>query len=269
MSADEDRLRDLLSRSDSDAKTELETVLEARPPLRRVLANLALETAGTRPDPSILIKAGTAEHELPRLDGVDLGPTLGHGGMAIVHLGQQLKLDRAVAVKTLREDRRSPRDVERLLTEARITGRLEHPNIVPIHDIVRGPDGVPRVVLKLIEGDTWAALMRDSDRVKESFSTDAPFEWHLGVLTAVCRALSFAHSRGVIHRDVKPTNVMVGRFGEIYLVDWGIALETDGELGRRVELVGTIAYMAPEQLEADETLLGPWTDTYLLGATLY
>ena len=72
VSADEDRLRDLLSRSDSDAKTELETVLEARPPLRRVLANLALETAGTRPDPSILIKAGTAEHELPRLDGYNL-----------------------------------------------------------------------------------------------------------------------------------------------------------------------------------------------------
>ena len=194
--------------------------------------------------------------------------------MAVVRMGRQLRLDRAVAVKSLRGASRTPAAVARLLREARITGRIEHPNVVPVHDIVRGADGLPQVVLKLIEGHTWTTLMGDAERVRELFGATDLLEWNLGVLMAVARALSFAHSRGVLHRDVKPGNVMVGPFGEVYLVDWGIAHELNDpdnpeDDADAIELSGTSGYMAPEQLEGNDAALGSWTDTYLLGATLF
>jgi hypothetical protein len=202
---------------------------------------------------------------------VEVGRTLGRGGMAEVRLGRQRKLGRAVALKTLRSERRSPEDIERLVREAKIAGRLEHPNIVPVHDLVVGDDGVPQVVLKLIDGDTWGGLMRDEDRLRIAFGVEDLLEWNLGVLMTVCRALSFAHSRGILHRDVKPANVMIGTFGEVYLVDWGVAFELKAEvdLDAAPTIMGTYAYMSPEQVEADPALLGTWTDTYLLGATLH
>jgi len=272
MDPEAERLKQLLAGElDQQDQDEIETRLAARPSLRRKLADLAIEvertqiTRGLRIAPS----PGAAEDE----DGadIDLGPRLGSGGMAVVRLGRQLKLDRSVAVKSLRAEQRSEADVDQLLREARITGRLEHPNIVPVHDIVAADDGTPQVVLKLIEGHTWSELMADGDRVQELFGADDLLEWNLGVLMAVCRALAFAHSRGVLHRDVKPKNVMVGPFGEVYLVDWGIALEL-GEpdsLARGSEFSGTTAYVAPEQLTGQADTLGPWTDTYLLGATLF
>lgn len=223
-----------------------------------------------------MVRGQTLRLDLSGVDlgetGVDVGKTLARGGMAVVHLGEQRKLGRSVAVKTVQSD--DPADFERLLREAKITSRLEHPNIVPVHDIFVDEDGTPQVVLKLIEGDTWAKLMRDEAVVRDRFGAEDLLTWNLDVIIAVCRALSFAHSRGVIHRDVKPANVMVGAFGEVYLLDWGIAHEMDYAstgVGRLVSdtLAGTAAYMAPEQLEGDVALVGPWTDVYLLGATLF
>jgi hypothetical protein len=270
MDGEAGRLKGLLTgqlgRRDQD---ELETELAHRPSLRRQLADLALEADRTQATAIRLVPGSVADE--PASGDVDVGPLLGSGGMALVRLGRQLKLDRSVAVKTLRPDCRSEPDLARLLREARITGRLEHPNIVPVHDIVCADDGTPQVVLKLIEGHTWSELMDDAHRVRELFGADDLLEWNLEVVMAVCRALAFAHSRGVLHRDVKPKNVMVGPFGEIYLVDWGIALELgEADTEETIEdLSGTAGYMAPEQLGGKADKLGPWTDTYLLGATLY
>ncbi len=204
--------------------------------------------------------------------GVDLGPEIARGGMAEVRLGTQRNLGRSVAVKTIAPDRHD--DVSHLLREARLMSRLEHPNILPVHEIFVEEDGTPQVVLKLIEGETWAKLMRDADKVREGYGADDLLEWNLEVLGHVCRAAEFAHSRGVIHRDIKPTNVMVGKFGEVYLLDWGIAQETresDTGVGSLPEshIAGTSGYMAPEQFVGEATSVGPWTDVYLLGATLY
>ena len=274
MDGEESRLRQLLARDlGSEERGELETIIEEKPALRRKLADLALEA-----ETGVLhIGSGPPIGESDDVTGVDpeivdTGRVLGSGGMAVVRMGRQLRLDRAVAVKSLRKAAQTPAAEARLLREARITGRLEHPNVVPIHDIVRGPDGQPQVVLKLIEGHTWTKLMKEAKRVHELFGATDLLEWNLGVLMAVARALSFAHSRNVLHQDVKPGNVMVGPFGEVYLVDWGIAHEMDGPAPDDddfTELSGTSGYMSPEQLMGQNDKFGPWTDTYLLGATLY
>lgn len=273
MEAEADRLRRLLEGDlDEDNRAELETKLADRPSLREQLADMALDAERTRRTTAAVRITSDAWGEDPaELSTVGVGPLLGRGGMAVVHLGQQLKLDRAVALKSLREEYREPDDVSRLLREARITGRLEHPNIVPVHDIVTGPDGLPQVVLKRIEGETWSKLMKNAALVQDRFGADDLLEWNLDVLMAVARALSFAHSRRIIHRDVKPSNVMVGSFGEVYLMDWGIAYDLDGppELEEEGQPSGTTGYMSPEQLGHHDGRLGPWTDTYLLGATLY
>ncbi len=269
---DAERLRQLLEGQleESDARA-LQTKLDRRPELRRMLADMALEAPDAQGQRTIRVQPDVPRPAPLHTESVDVGVTLGQGGMAIVRVGRQLKLDRAVAVKTLRSDRRSSADVEQLLREARITGRLEHPNIVPVHDIVRGSDGAPQVVLKLIEGHTWSDLMSDAEQVRVLFGASDLLEWNLGVLMAVARALSFAHSRGVIHRDVKPSNVMLGAFGEVYLVDWGIARELDdpSQVDAPFEVAGSSGYMAPEQLLGNPSAFGSWTDTYLLGATLY
>jgi len=276
MDRDEARLRELLAgEMDREKQDELESLIAERPSLRRKLADLALDTETAvlqiGSGPPVGEQGGDAGEAALGPDVVDMGRILGRGGMAVVRMGRQLRLDRPVAVKSLRPAARSPAAVAQLLHEARITGRIEHPNVVPVHDIVRGPDGLPQVVLKLIEGHTWARLMGDAERVRELFGATDLLEWNLGVLMSVARALSFAHSRNVLHRDVKPGNVMVGPFGEVYLVDWGIAHEI-GEPGGDEEIAdlsGTSGYMAPEQLRGDSAALGTWTDTYLLGATLY
>ncbi|MEZ4220910.1 MAG: serine/threonine-protein kinase [Polyangiaceae bacterium] len=269
MAQEFDQLRDLLAGELESAEAEeLETKLEARPELRRMLADMAVEAE--RPTAGAVRLQRSPAQPPTHAESSTTGP-LGKGGMAVVLAGRQLKLDRAVAVKTLRADRRSEADVRRLLHEARITGRLEHPNIVPVHDIVRDEDGLPKVVLKLIEGHTWTELIAAPDRVRELFGADDLLEWNLGVLMAVARALSFAHSRHVLHRDVKPSNVMVGAFGEVYLLDWGIALDLDAPSNEDggLDLAGTTGYMAPEQVLGIRDQLGTWTDTYLLAATLY
>lgn len=205
--------------------------------------------------------------------GVELESTLARGGEAVVHQGTQRKLGRKVAVKTTTGGHE--RDRARLLREARLMGRLEHPNILPVHDIFVDDAGEPQVVLKLVEGETWSKLMGQAEQVRERYGAEDLLEWNLEVLDKVCRALSFAHSHGVIHRDVKPSNIMVGAFGEVYLLDWGIALELKGadtDVGGEAPLgatVGTMAYMSPEQLAGEADALGPWTDVYLLGATLF
>ncbi|MCB9745088.1 MAG: serine/threonine protein kinase [Alphaproteobacteria bacterium] len=204
--------------------------------------------------------------------GVTLKGTLGQGGMAIVHLGLQESVDREVAVKTLREDPGDAKARFHLLREAWITGGLEHPNIVPVHDVREGEGGAPQILLKRIQGDSWAELLTDPVKLDPYLQGAEPLNWHVRTLVAVCNAVDFAHSRGVLHRDIKPENVMVGAFGEVTLLDWGVAARMNAE-GRvpppkgRGHIVGTPAYLAPEMVGRQPHV--PATDVYLLGAVLH
>jgi eukaryotic-like serine/threonine-protein kinase len=218
---------------------------------------------------------------LPRLladDGSTGGPqfrvgeVLGAGGMGVVRAAEQLSLAREVAVKGLRDDIDDP-DVEaQLLREARVTGALEHPNIVPVHLIGRDERDKPIIAMKRIEGTSWADALAG-----RPFAGDPEgLARQLGVLVQVTRALSFAHARGVLHRDLKPENVMIGEFGEVYVVDWGIALALRPGAVRGLplasdvaEIGGTPAYMAPEMAAVDGSNMTVRTDVYLLGAVLY
>lgn len=206
----------------------------------------------------------------------EIGEIIGEGGMGVVRLATQTVLGRQVAVKSPRSEAPSERELHSLLQEAWITGSLEHPNIVPIHDVTVDSDGRPHIVLKRVSGTTWNELMRHPDTVRERFGVADVLEWHLRVLLQICNAVHFAHSQGIIHRDLKPENVMVGEFGEVYVLDWGIALSLEDDPSGRLapvseatRMAGTPAYMAPEMLGGSPPRLGPRTDVYLLGAMLY
>jgi len=201
-----------------------------------------------------------------------IGATIGEGGMGIVRLAEQRSLEREVAVKTLRGSTEDHRAVTALVREARVTGALEHPNVIPVHALGRDADGRPMIVMKRVEGRSWReALHEDGGAV--SGDTLAR---HLRILVQVANAVHFAHDRGILHRDLKPDNVMLGEFGEVYVVDWGIAVALRGDvlsdmpLARDVRHVaGTPQYMAPEMAAGAGDELGPQSDVYLLGAILH
>jgi serine/threonine-protein kinase len=202
--------------------------------------------------------------------------TLGEGGFGLVRLATQVSLGRKVAVKCLREGAASSEGAVQLLREAWITGALEHPNVVPVHDLGVDAEGAPYIILKRIEGREWTTFLADGEAVRARFGAVDPLEWNLRTLMQVCSAVHFAHSRGIVHRDLKPDNVMIGAFGEVCLLDWGIAVSTrDDGTGRfplaaeATELAGTPAYMAPEMLGEAPSRITERTDVYLLGAMLF
>jgi serine/threonine-protein kinase len=146
---------------------------------------------------------------------------------------------------------------------------------LPIYDISREGDE-PRIVLKRIEGLEWSRLMHRADVIRDEFAVGDALDWNLGILMQVCNAVHFAHSRRFVHRDLKPDNIMVGEFGEVYVMDWGLAVCTEDDgTGRfplardATDLAGTPQYMAPEMLGGKISQISPRTDVYLLGAVLY
>lgn len=189
---------------------------------------------------------------------------LGEGGMGLVELAYQRTLEREVAVKRLHDPSEGG---FMLLDEARINGSLEHPNIVPVHAVGLDQELGPLVVLKRVQGVSWKEeLAKDRDKLP----SDAQLlEKHLRILMQVCNALHYAHSHKVVHRDVKPENVMLGEYGEVYLLDWGIALRMDQLHDGVSSVAGTALYMAPEMVRGELDEIEPRTDVYLLGATLH
>jgi hypothetical protein len=207
-------------------------------------------------------------------DALLLEEAIGHGGMGVVYLAIQQSLGRRVAVKQLRPEHVNDYATLKLLREAWVTGSLEHPNIVPIHDVRIGEGGQPQIVLKRIDGVPWSDVIGDAWAVSERFGVQDLLEHNLDVLMQISSAVHFAHSRGVVHRDLKPANVMIGVHGEVYLLDWGVAVSLREDPLQRLplakdslEIAGTPGYLAPEQLRAEE--VDERTDVYLLGAILH
>ncbi len=214
---------------------------------------------------------GTSVNRFFPTSEIQLAEVIGEGGMGVVHRGVQASVGREVAIKTVVR----PQDAGALLQEAYITGQLEHPNVMPIHDIVIETSGRPLVVLKHIEGRVWRETVSKPADMAIGAEGEGSIEWHVKVLIQVCQALRFAHSRGIVHRDIKPSNIMIGTFDEVYLMDWGVAMALDSNnerlknIGTSPSLAGSPAYMAPEQFEGDPAKIGAHTDVYLVGASLY
>lgn len=201
---------------------------------------------------------------------------IAEGGMGRVLLAEQGGLRRDVAVKTLRDEFVDEDFARRLTREARITGLVQHPNIVPVYALQSDERGAPMMVMKNIEGVSWRTIIRDPAHPLVESERATILDWHLRVFMNVCDAVSFAHSRGVLHLDIKPDNVMVGAFHDVYLVDWGVACSTLEEhrgflplVDETTEILGTPAYLAPEMVDPKLAALGTHTDVFLLGATLY
>ena len=189
---------------------------------------------------------------------------IGQGGVGVVYTARQASIDRTVAIKMLREEYRARNEhQEKFLAEAILTGELDHPNIVPIYDLGRNNQGELFYSMKNVIGTPW-------DRVINQKSTRE----NIDILLKVADAVAFAHSRSVVHRDLKPENVMLGSFGEVLVMDWGIAVATEGfrrtsSILRSQAMGGTPAYMAPELATGPMNAIGPAADVYLLGAILF
>ena len=235
-------------------------------------------TALASPDTAPAVGPRTVDaRDLPRIattkgDGVEtsdltIDGVLGEGGMGVVESAHQRSLQREVAVKRAREQG-PPERFAALLTEAVFTGYLEHPSIVPVHALGRDEAGRPVMVMKKIEGVTLDEIVRDHGHAAFARAGGDRLGFFLDLARRLADALAFAHSRGVVHRDLKPANVMLGRFGEAYLLDWGIAMRI-GERLAPDAIAGSLAYMAPEMLRPASGEIGARTDVYLLGATLH
>jgi len=258
---------------------------------RRLASTLPADMMPTqtwRPLDSNLMQAppssGTVELEGRKLPGVTIadgaGPAgdgdlvieylIGAGGLGVVDAAVQSCLQRTVAVKRVRPERRSADANTRLRREAYLMGQLEHPAIPPVHLLGSTPEGNDLLVMKRITGIGWDALLEEEFAGFDDGQLDtAAIRKHLAILIRIGEALGFAHSRSIIHRDVKPDNVVVGEFGEIYLIDWGIAAQLSEEHSFEARgFAGTPCYAAPEML-ARVPKLDVRSDVYLLGATLY
>jgi eukaryotic-like serine/threonine-protein kinase len=208
------------------------------------------------------------------LDGLGMraryrdGGLLGQGGMAVVTLAYDKLLNRQVALKALPPGPHVARSSGRLLEEARITGLLDHPGIVPVYD-VGGDDGcVSFYTMRVVALPTFSEQLLQSSESRHDQAVAA--------LRQVCLTVHFAHDRGVIHRDLKPDNILLGEYGEVYVVDWGMAQVIDETLGLNRSphepqgfIVGTLRYMSPEQARGDHGEVDVRSDIFALGGLLY
>jgi serine/threonine-protein kinase len=293
--ADVDKLlQRKLAKHGGDAKVGLAEVTTDQ--VRQSLAGVedadvrqSLAGASTPPQGPVLpstiayVPAASERYTLTRLHAT--------GGIGRVWLARDASLGRDVALKELRRERAAhPAVVARFLREAQVTGQLEHPGVVPVYEVGRRPDDQPFYTMRFVRGRTLAEAVA-AYHGRRGRGAAGPLELRelLTAFVGVCQAVAYAHSRGVLHRDLKPQNVVLGDYGEVIVLDWGLAKvtgESEGEPaadrapvalageGSREETVagqvlGTPAYMAPEQAEGRLDLLDARTDVYGLGAVLY
>ena len=238
------------------------------------------DLAGTR-RPSLVASMGGAAAPVP--ERYEEGHVLGEGGMGVVVQANDRDLARSVAVKRLQPRATSPEHLGRFLREAQVTAQLEHPGVLPVHDVGVDEQGRFFYVMRLVRGDE--TLRRVIDRLRagdEATLREFSSERRVRVILKLAEILAYAHSKGVVHRDVKPENIMLGSFGEVYLVDWGLAKisgaadepspaalgdHSGSSVTREGAIVGTPLYMAPEQARGEPAT--PASDVYALGAILY
>jgi len=211
-----------------------------------------------RPRVSGPLKAG-ARYEVGRVIAV--------GGMGEVIEARDEQIDRPVAIKRMIDAAPADADVERFVREARIQGRLDHPAIVPVYELGRDKDGRPFFAMKRLSGRTLQEVIEAHKSGDRDLLERFPRQRLLRAFADVCLAIEFAHDHGVIHRDLKPTNIMLGDFGEVYVIDWGIALVV-GEDEPAQKRLGTPGYMSPEQIERPSEL-DSRADVYSLGCILF
>jgi serine/threonine-protein kinase len=239
---------------------------------------------------------------LPKPKGGGAGPELAHsdrpryerqrvlgvGGMGEVVRSVDNDIERTVAIKRLKADMQEPAYLARFVDEIRTVGSMEHPNIVPIHDVGVDEDGQYFFVMKYVDGETLEAILERLRSGDKATHAEYGFERRVEIFVGILEAVAYAHARGIIHRDIKPANVMVGRYGEVTVMDWGIARRKDGgdpaAAGGAATgpspsdpdapfrtmagtLIGTPAYMSPEQARAEH--LDERSDVYSLTVLLH
>lgn len=269
----------------TDPKTTAPRLGNVRAPARESSLPPTAPALGEHIDSSIPLSSALPSSLMATTEGrfVDQG-IIAKGGMGSVHIAFDTVLMRKVAQKFLDQSQESDAGiVQQFIEEARITGQLDHPNVVPVHELAVGESGQLFFTMKYIDGETYG------ERIRRFHQTpDDPDELYrlLQVFLKVCDAVAFAHDRGVVHCDIKPDNVMVGPFGQVYVMDWGVALLADnpptqppggtnpvvqlGRSARNAQYVGgTLSYMAPEQAWGRPEDISPLTDVYGLGGLLH
>ncbi len=216
------------------------------------------------------------------------------GGLGRVSVAEDEELHREVALKEIKERyANDPGSRHRFLVEAEVTGRLEHPGIVPVYGLGQDSHGRPFYAMRFIRGDSLKSRIKlfysSSEGPRTSKTRNLELRKLLQRFTDVCNAIEYAHSRGVLHRDLKPGNIMLGKYGETLVVDWGLAKTVektgtheqsdeptffpssgdDSSKTRMGSIIGTPKFMSPEQAEGRIDQMGPRTDVYCLGSTLY
>ncbi|BBM86652.1 protein kinase domain-containing protein [Candidatus Uabimicrobium amorphum] len=200
------------------------------------------------------------------------------GGMGIIFKGKQNSLMREIAIKKIIPNKENSASKSKFISESLVTAYLEHPNIVPVHELSQDQDGGVILAMKLVGGLEWKHLLHPRNDYHKEKANSYDLEAHLGILLNVCNAVAYAHSKDIIHNDLKPSNIMVGEFGEVLVMDWGIAVNVkDKDKSDEITIhksmvkspMGTPCYMPWELAEGVGENIGPWTDVYLLGGILY
>ncbi len=236
------------------------------------------------------VDLGPAPLDQPDVARYEARALLGEGGMGEVHLCRDERIGREVAMKVIRPGGGSRSDARaRFVREARVQGQLEHPSIVPVYDLGVNPDGAAFFTMKRVRGETLQEVVEKLAEGDPAAAATHTRRKLLGAFSSVCLAVAFAHARGVLHRDLKPGNIMLGAYGELYVLDWGLAKlrgaadpeedrgkegAVEAPLSRRHQtaagaMLGTPGYMSPEQILGDLEGIDERTDVYALGAILF